>query len=486
MLADDSTISDTKETPRLPEQGKMVSFDVSHGGESISDTYREPVDLENMLYKGDIPSKLNVSPSLAENVLEHSIPSDTSPISPTSAVSEISSISHTPSMSIPDTSTAAELRRKENASPIERGPAPRVESIKEALARERALLKSEEIIQKTEPGNPLFAASVMASQEKTPEEYKEDEKREKEALERGQALADEAGEKRDMKSLRTFQSDLAEAMRGNKQSMVQGILSEHGKELEKEEKLVQVKKKNAVFTYAGVFFGILGLVVLAFGGGYVYSLLGTFSGTGGHGDVEVPGFFSVEEKRELDVGGLGEYTVRTYAGELVLSTDMLIDSFAQLYPVEWTEDTATKEKIVKVLSTSEFLSRADMSVPPRLVRTLDEIFMFGVHVWNGNQGFLVFRIATGVFDDAFSSMLEWEDDMAGYVLPLFGVTPDAYTLNAKWSDTVIKNRDVRVLKNELGDIVLLYTFYDRKTLIISTSPDTMDEIIGRILQAKRK
>jgi hypothetical protein len=392
------------------------------------------------------------------------------------------------SIPIPDDSTAVELRRKQNASPIDRGQAVERSVIEEGLARERVLVKPEEIVRGTEPGDPLFAASVIASQEKSAEEKQEELKRAGEAIERGNALAEEAGKKRDLKSLRTFQSDLAEAMRGEGQSIVRNVLSEHGKEIEKEEVVSRIKKKHNMFVYVGIMFVVFGLVALAFGGGYLYSFLAPFGGGSSARTLNIPEFFSVEDAREIDTTGLDEDALRAYAGSVVFGMEKMIDSFVQLYAVEWEQPELgeKKEPVARLLSTEEWLARIGAKAPARLVRALDAAYMFGVHIWNGNQGFLVFIVRDGMFDDAFSSMLEWEEDMAARLIPLFGTTPDVFVLNADWSDTVIKNRDVRVLKNASDEIVLLYTFYDRKTLIVSTGQDTMEEIINRIIQGKRK
>ena len=268
--------------------------------------------------------------------------------------------------------------------------------------------------------------------------------------------------------------------------MVQHILSEYGKEVERQEVVVKAKKENSLFAYTAIGLIIFGVSVLGIGGWYAYSIFGpTQQGAIGT-TLPIPTFFFVEKKQELSVDDLTTNALRFFVGDSVARANNIIDSFIQLYPTKTIKDSVTGETQKRILSTEEFFSLSGASMPVQLTHSLGSMSMFGVHIWNGNKGFFVFTVDDGSFDNAFSNMLVWESDMARDILPLFGVTSDIYTLNAKWTDMVIKNRDVRVLKNESGDIVLLYTFYDRKTLIITTSADTMGEIISRVIQAKRK
>jgi hypothetical protein len=79
------------------------------------------------------------------------------------------------------------------------------------------------------------------------------------------------------------------------------------------------------------------------------------------------------------------------------------------------------------------------------------------------------------------------------LLPLFKRTPPVHTTasNAtttatstvsvalKFTDRIIENHDTRALETNLGDIVLLWTFLDRSTLVITTNEATLREILSR-------
>ena len=125
-------------------------------------------------------------------------------------------------------------------------------------------------------------------------------------------------------------------------------------------------------------------------------------------------------------------------------------------------------------------------MPPILLRSLRPDFMLGTHSFNKNQPFLVLK--TDYYDNAFAGMLEWEGHLTEDLLTLFGQENRVQELSQrKWGDMVIKNKDTRVLLDFDGNIALVYAFKDQRTLIITTSEDTLLEVSRRLdlVQEKR-
>ncbi len=464
-----------------------------------NESYREPVSLDDMPLGGSkailadplsdqtnnvTPLSSNSSSTGTQNSDSFTIDATASVIQNTSA----SSLTNTPSQKTtitPQSSVAEELRKQETRSPIERGPAPHLQAIKESIAREKNLLNPDETTKKTLPGDPLFAPNVIKSQEKSSEEITAETTRTQEAISRGLEKAEVAGKKQILKSLRTFQSDIADAMQTQQPSMVQKVLAEHHTNEDKKEKVILTKKKNSAFFAGAIALVILGTGVLTLGGWYWYTHTATINPA--KNDISVPTLFFTETKKEMQSDGLETTDLRNTIGRTITSTDLFIDSIAQIYVTETLPPATSKDSPTKVVvSTERLLSLINSSIPSWLTRSLGPVYMLGVHVWNGNQPFFVFTTTTELFDNTFSGMLKWEPTMARDLFPVFGIKQDSLLLEKPWEDMIIKNRDVRTLTDPSGNIVLLYTFYDRQTLIITTSPDTMDEIVQRIIQEKRK
>ena len=49
----------------------------------------------------------------------------------------------------------------------------------------------------------------------------------------------------------------------------------------------------------------------------------------------------------------------------------------------------------------------------------------------------------------------------------------------KFQDVVIKNKDTRVIKDNDGEIIFLYSVIDKSTVVLTTSQDTFKEIMNR-------
>lgn len=130
-------------------------------------------------------------------------------------------------------------------------------------------------------------------------------------------------------------------------------------------------------------------------------------------------------------------------------------------------------------TAEEFLRRIDARAPQKLLRSLGENFMFGVHAFDGNQPFLVFT--TNAYDLAFAGMLEWEETLAADLSPLFGSSSAGE--EASFLDVVYKNKDLRVLARETKNKVQ-YSFVTPEMLIIATNEHTIAEILTR-LSARR-
>ncbi len=158
-----------------------------------------------------------------------------------------------------------------------------------------------------------------------------------------------------------------------------------------------------------------------------------------------------------------------------------------------------------ILNADEFLKLIKANVPATLQRTLKPKYMFGMHNFNGNQKFLILKV--GSYDTAFSSMLSWEDNLWQDFKDLFAlkstepaiinteVATDTEVLNPdslnssiieikKFQDASFSNKDCRIVRDNNGKIVFLYSIIDDSTIVITTSTDTLKEIVARINRAK--
>lgn len=160
----------------------------------------------------------------------------------------------------------------------------------------------------------------------------------------------------------------------------------------------------------------------------------------------------------------------------------------------------------------EFLQTLAPSIPAELVRTLEPRMLLGIHSFDENQAFVILKADS--YDVAYRGMLAWEASMRGDLSPLFTRTPavrprttpapvatstasttasttpalpepvqPAAFFAGNFIDQIVENHDARVILNQDGDALLLWTFLDRSTIVITTNAQTLRELISRISQA---
>ena len=150
-----------------------------------------------------------------------------------------------------------------------------------------------------------------------------------------------------------------------------------------------------------------------------------------------------------------------------------------------------------VMPAQDFLSLLAPDIPPDLLRTFGANYVLGVHSYDQNQALLILKVDS--YETAYAGMLEWEPSMPGDLAPLFTRTPSTHTpgqgtasttasttpdiLQTGFTDQVVENHDARVLHNAAGDILLLWTFLDRTTLVVTTNQYTLREAVKRVTSA---
>lgn len=134
-------------------------------------------------------------------------------------------------------------------------------------------------------------------------------------------------------------------------------------------------------------------------------------------------------------------------------------------------------------STSDLLETLDWQTSSALLRAITEM-NFGTL---GTSPFIVIRVTS--FDTALGGLLVAEDNLDEDLSPLFGepvagtfnVTEDASEVRpAYFEDDVVRNHDVRVLKDELEKERIVYGFVNQNTVVITTDRGTFAAIAEAI------
>jgi hypothetical protein len=282
----------------------------------------------------------------------------------------------------------------------------------------------------------------------------------------------------------------------------------------------------------------LGFTIAAIAGGMLLlagaAALLTFILIGPQADAPVApatppaAFIAVDETRVLVIPA-AQWRRDTLMGELGYAretTTLSLGLMARLYLAIATSSNTLPPSA----SVGEFLGTVAPNVSGELLRSLSGEYTLGVHSFDSNQAFLILGVEG--YEAAYAGMLDWELAMPNELAPLFTRTPrpripeetlappepapvvsfattteqtatstasgssQATTTTAsstipqipqavpdffrtQFVDRIVENHDARVVQDENGDILLLWTFLDRQTLVITTNEYTLREIISR-------
>ncbi|MEK7143303.1 MAG: hypothetical protein AAB756_00570 [Patescibacteria group bacterium] len=276
------------------------------------------------------------------------------------------------------------------------------------------------------------------------------------------------------RAVRTFERDLARVMKEKKGSVIGIAIREQRERENNVEKVEDTPRKKMLL----IFFSALAIAGgLAFIG---YFFINSNGKDETIGTIKINSLITAESNKEISVDGFSQIKlIKTVVLELA-STNLRLDTVLNLY---FTETVAgAKQKI----STERFFSLLGGRIPPVLLRSLGDNFMFGIHVFNGNQPFIVLK--TDFYENAFLGLLKWEGNMVSDILPIFGVRfndENRYLIDKQFSDGTLKNIDVRKLIDNKGKIILIYAIPNKETIIIATGEDTLSEVVNRLNAPKK-
>ena len=297
-----------------------------------------------------------------------------------------------------------------------------------------------------------------------------------------------------IKPLRTFEGDVAEALQEGKTSTVRIVSAQQARarEPEAESKTVlenpepanpERRKFLLIASGAIVFAGIIGFVA--------YLILKPEDKPPTPFTSNGQAFMTIDVDKTIDLTGLDQKQ----------SVDAIKrERDAAVLRVNSTESITLTQKdasgTLRQITAGEFVSKISPNTPQSFVRSLENNFMFGLIGFDGNQPFLILR--TNSFENAYGGLLASEFDFyreAGNIFippgtSLPGISPETLSYfgtdpnNQIFQDTVVKNVDARVVKNSKGDDIFLYAFPDQATIIITTNQKTFGEIIDRLKRSQ--
>jgi hypothetical protein len=287
--------------------------------------------------------------------------------------------------------------------------------------------------------------------------------------------------------LHTLKSDLQEIVRVKKISLVSAVALEQDKRRGSVEAEARAVPARSGRTF-GVLFAAGLLVVLGtaalFG---VYTIMRERAGTTPAATLGSSILFA-ETAVSLPLSDISSLDLKRLLAQVRAGGSATLGSITNIIPVVSVRDEEGVE-VESPASLGDFLAALDTRASPDLLRALGSEFFLGLHTVDENAPLLVIPVVS--YERAFAGMLAWEGTINADFSPFFTPVPDQIAgpgglpQKRRFEDLVMRNYDVRALKNDTGRIELYYSFPTQDILIIGESPYSFTEILSR-LRAERK
>lgn len=278
-----------------------------------------------------------------------------------------------------------------------------------------------------------------------------------------------------VKPLQTYERDMAEAIRANQESVAsinlkkQKQLEATGEGLPRTERIAQ--KSLTIF---------VSLLLVVAGTGIVTLIYYFISSRPEPVVPMAPTIITTNETRTLDITGLD----RAFITAEVSRTLDKPGNPGDLVQVKFIEGIGENKKNITASRLFELFAA---SAPPSLGRALGTEWVFGFYNASTSEPFIFTSVES--FENTFSGMIKWENKIVQDLTPIFIKEGTTFSESKKiggsnFEDTIIRSKDVRVLKDSAGNVAVLYSFLDPKNLVITTNEKTFVEILNRFFSSQ--
>lgn len=268
-----------------------------------------------------------------------------------------------------------------------------------------------------------------------------------------------------IKNLRTYQGDVEEAIAKNHFTTSTILIAEQKRKAQNETSNPQQARnsgaRNKFFILTGTLFLILGIATV----GVVFYLKSRNAAVVIQNTKALMGF---SEEKLISVSGLDrEKFINDFLSEKQ-SSNLEVNSVLYINTTNTKGDPENIENVLSILAPN---------MPPSLSRSFDKEYMIGIYSFNINEPFII--LTTNDFANSYSGMLKWEKDMVSDLGKIFSISQDVGSSTMEFKDEASRNKDLRVLRRSDKVSLLVYSFIDKNTLVITTNDTILNAIVGK-------
>jgi len=271
--------------------------------------------------------------------------------------------------------------------------------------------------------------------------------------------------------LRTFSSDLAQAVRDRGGSVVRIAIAEEEKHRREYEDSSIHSKKNIAFVVGGIILvlGAIGVVI------FEYQYKKNASVVAPVTEQQPSSLIHAEFSQTIDVSGKQVADIYGQVASVAAAPGIQPGMMKNIIISQTTAGATTR------IPASQFLTTLATHAPADFLRALSPEYMLGVYQYDKGNLFLILRGTA--HDFLLAGMLAWEPNLFNDMVPLFGIDTSSMSADdlahIKFTNMVIGNRETRTVLDANKQPMLFYYFLDQDTLVIATDAKTFSEVVRR-------
>ena len=274
------------------------------------------------------------------------------------------------------------------------------------------------------------------------------------------------------KNVETYTADMVKAIESDKGGLIKKIIHEEEEHEALKKELSPDSKKNRAFMFISIILIILALAALVF-----LIFLNQKINT-----VPImPQFSSIifaDQTNFLPVDGLTKEKIAETISNQANNTKVKTGGMEGIY---LTENQ-------KVIGFKQFATFMKSNLTTDQLSLISDNFLLGVlNEKNTKDLFMFLKVKS--FSDIFPVMQNWESKMLYDLHGFFGVklSPETnYLFTKSFEDGIVANKNARILRDNNGQIVLMYVFADDNSIVITNSENAVSELILRLNSSQIK
>ena len=280
------------------------------------------------------------------------------------------------------------------------------------------------------------------------------------------------------KNVKTYTADMVKAIESDKGGLIKKIIHEEEEHEAEKVNLSPSSKKNRAFMFISFVLIVIALAVLIFLA-FFNNKINTVS--------IVPQATSIIFTDQTDftpIDGLTKEKIAETISNEANNTKIKVGGIDGIY--------LTENK--KVIGFNRFNTLLKNNLTANQLALISDNFLLGafksgLSSISPNVGDLFMLLKVRSFSDIFPVMQSWESKMLYDLHGFFGVALSSetnYLFTKSFEDGIVANKNARILRDNNGQIVLMYIFADDNSIIITKSENAVSELILRLNSSQIK